>query len=772
MDINLIQSYIAFKSPSPRNMLVLLDPSQILPTSGTLNILDRDFKIIPYENDLQIRDILEERKDNMQNDRFCIISSKDEDENLIISDYIARSSRIEITPQILLEFSQNGYNWLDNVNQLQNSDFWDNLEKLRKFREPLPGRISSAECNAVILSAILNIDLLKTLLPTEAIELQRKIDRDEKIANLRNKYPQLVSFLEQKVHEAIPLMAKIGTDEDLAKFLWLSHSLSQHSENYELLLPRILGHDIWQKYGEIPLERAEEICEQLIERDPNRVLNQIKVVEEWLNQDEEKMRLFRGWLGVSGGNITKAGEYASKERCFCIPLKEALRTVARAMVSSSTSIAVTQQLRDAILKNITTRHLFLQDDSGYVRIKDTFDEFSFICEFLNLISEIKKKDWWHSRDRRDDINSWTQDIYPKYLSRLEMIRDRIETLNFKCDLLSSALIQKMIDDVKQLMTGFSESFSDLIQKHYSLWVMEVEKSRPIMMTDFIPKIFRPSFDKYVKSNDQSAYIIIFDGMRWDEWELLKPSILQTFHGKLAMEDVIPIVSILPSTTEWSRGSIFAGKFPRDFHSDNENELLESALRPLQVAQVQTSGESPGQRDNMLRFLDEKVQIKAVVFSLIDLKIHTTTQNLVTLYEEVQVNFDNTIQPYLEKIPSNSLVFILSDHGFVELVGKGIIAPDRSQADPHRRYIGLKSFNNPNNITSADFVFFSTENAKMPSESGILKYGFAKSGRYVTSAKEQESGRAVRYAHGGISMQEMIIPCAVFVPRSEGQLTMF
>jgi hypothetical protein len=127
---------------------------------------------------------------------------------------------------------------------------------------------------------------------------------------------------------------------------------------------------------------------------------------------------------------------------------------------------------------------------------------------------------------------------------------------------------------------------------------------------------------------------------------------------------------------------------------------------------------------------------------------------------------------LEKIPSNSLVFILSDHGFVELIGKGIIAPDRNQADPHRRYIGLRSFNNPNNISSSDFIFFSTENIKMPSENNILKYAFARSGKFITSAKEQESGRTVRYAHGGVSMQEMIIPCAIFVPKSQGQLTMF
>ena len=136
MDISLIQSYIAFKSPSPRNMLVLIDLSQILPVNGMINVLDRTFTIIPYENDLQIRDILEKYKDDMRDKRFCVVTSKSDDENLLISDYISRSNLIEITPQSLLEFSQNGCNWLDNVNQLQGSDFWDNIDRLKKFRNP------------------------------------------------------------------------------------------------------------------------------------------------------------------------------------------------------------------------------------------------------------------------------------------------------------------------------------------------------------------------------------------------------------------------------------------------------------------------------------------------------------------------------------------------------------------------------------------------------------------------------------------------------------
>ena len=169
MNTELIQSYIAFKAPSPRNMLILLDKAKILLANGTINVLDRDFDIVNYDSDLQIRDILEEYKDDMQGKRFCIISSKDDEENLMISDYIARSSCIEITPQFLLEYSQNGYAWFENVNQLEGQDFWDNFEKLQKFRSILSGHISQSECESVILSALLNVDFSKPLLPAEAI---------------------------------------------------------------------------------------------------------------------------------------------------------------------------------------------------------------------------------------------------------------------------------------------------------------------------------------------------------------------------------------------------------------------------------------------------------------------------------------------------------------------------------------------------------------------------------------------------------------------------
>jgi hypothetical protein len=108
----------------------------------------------------------------------------------------------------------------------------------------------------------------------------------------------------------------------------------------------------------------------------------------------------------------KTAEFAATEEIFCILLKESLRTVARAIISSSVSPVITTQLREEILKNITTRHLFLQDDTTYMRLRDTFDAFSWLCEFQDLVGEIRQKNWWRSKEQRDDIEIWTRDIYP------------------------------------------------------------------------------------------------------------------------------------------------------------------------------------------------------------------------------------------------------------------------------------------------------------------------------------------------------------------------
>jgi hypothetical protein len=279
--------------------------------------------------------------------------------------------------------------------------------------------------------------------------------------------------------------------------------------------------------------------------------------------------------------------------------------------------------------------------------------------------------------------------------------------------------------------------------------------------------------------------------------------LQTFGGKLALEETVPLLSTLPTTTEFSRRAILSGLFPNESRGsvshqtllsagigmakfadvEDWRELLSFAFAQRQIYDIQAITVHEQNLNQLVQLIeDSEVKVKVINFTLFDHKLHESKQNLSTLYEEVLVNFDDIIQPCLERIPSNSLVFVLSDHGLIEIKGKAQTIPfaspkGRPVADTEggRRYSGLK-----NSVQHSDMptntVFFDTDDIKMPRTSGMVQYGFATSNIHLTTkdtldSKELESFVSYlgRYVHGGVSMQEMIVPCSIFVPKGKGQL---
>ena len=84
------------------------------------------------------------------------------------------------------------------------------------------------------------------------------------------------------------------------------------------------------------------------------------------------------------------------------------------------------------------------------------------------------------------------------------------------------------------------------------------------------------------------------------------------------------------------------------------------------------------------------------------------------------------------------------------------------ATHHQRYIDLAT--PPTGPDLGSFVFFSTDQIGLQPAGDASHYGFATGRKQVLPAK--------RYVHGGISIQEMLIPCVVFVPTATGQLEIF
>ncbi len=791
VDSSWIGNYLTDSVPTAGPWLFIHDTSCIFPTLHVLKFSNREYEVIFFEGDLRIRQSLERYKDNPEAFAACIVSCQRHEINLQILDYIVRSQSVEVTPQSILEFAQPGYSWPHSVNQLCGDDFWTLFERLQAYRLNYPRSMTPAEATNLLLSTQLDIDLRANLSVREAIEIWQQMERDTDLIGWGEKYPRLFQSLNLKVRAALPLMDKLEGDADFVHFLWTSYSLAQHNKDYDLFLPEIFGNTIWKKYGNTPPEEIWNACPQLIRSDPERVMDQIRQTEIWLTQDQQRLELFQRWVGVDASNLSKTVEYLKKEILFCVPVHEALRLLAARFCRFPESLDAVDI--HEIIENIQRRHLFKGNTANYLRIKDTFRTFADLVALNQLIAKVERKSWLVEEDRKGtqnqvalnpdeirDVEDWGENVYPAHLSKLELMAAELEQLNLQCDFLPNPVIDQILGRVKGLIDEYNIKFAQRIATAFPVWTAS-NRDQPLLTVDFLELLFLPRYQQYLSDRSQSAYIFMFDGMRWDTWETIKPKVLGTFQGRLALDGVFPLVSLLPSTTGHNKYAIFTGELPSEEADNDWQSGLVSAFQKHGIYGARWISASGNNQAEILALIEaDDVPVKVFNFTFIDQKLQQGTQNLSTVYEEIKVNFDLLVQPYLDRIPSDSLIFLVSDRGFIESTEYQELSADAFQMPSgtlhHQRYLGLSS--PPPRTNLADFVFFSANQIGLQPTEDTSHYGFA-TGRtqILPSTDMQPQNRFVplersRYVHGGISIQEMIIPCVVFVPTAKGQLEIF
>ncbi len=774
IDSSWIENYLTNSVPTPGRWLFIHDTSRIFPSLHTLKLSDREYTVIFFEGDLRIRQCLERYKDNPDDFAACIVSRQPDEVNRQILDYIVRSQSVEMTPQSILEFAQPGYSWTHSVNQLCSEDFWTLFEPLQAYRLNYPRSMTPAEATNLLLSTQLDIDLRANLSVRGAVEIWQKMERDVDLIAWGEKYPRLFQALNLKVRSALPFMDKLEGDADFVHFLWTSYSLAQHNKDYDLFLPELFGDTIWKKYGNTPPEEVWRACPQLIQSDPERVMDQIRQTEIWLTQNQERLELFQRWIGLDASNLNKTLEYVKKETLFCVPVREALRLLAAQLCHFPESLAADDI--NEILENIQRRHLFQAHTANYLRIKDLFQAFTDLVALNQLIAEVERKNYPADRDSdkaQDQVDLNPEEVgavadwgYAQRLSKLELMAAELEQLNFQCDFLPNPVIGEVLGRVEGLIDEYNTDFAQRIGASFPTWVAS-NKDRPPLTVDFLELLFLPRYQQYLQEGSRSAYIFMFDGMRWDTWEAIKPKVLGTFQGRLALDGIFPLVSILPSMGEHNKYAILTGNFPNGDANNDWKEALIPAFQKYGIHGVRWISDRRNNQAEILALIEaEDVPVKIVNFTFIDQKLQQATQNLSTVYEEIKISFERLVQPYLERVPSDSLVFLISDRGFIEATDAqdfseaGFQVP--SGATHHQRYIGLS--NPPTHADLGHLVYFSADQIGLHPTGDTSHYGFATGRTQFLPTK--------RYTHGGVSIQEMIIPCAVFVPTAKGQLEIF
>jgi CheY-like chemotaxis protein len=326
-------------------------------------------------------------------------------------------------------------------------------------------------------------------------------------------------------------------------------------------------------------------------------------------------------------------------------------------------------------------------------------------------------------------------------------------------------------------------FTKYIEKHYQSWLYS--EDRPTMSPDVIGRKVLP----LLKAGNKILLIVV-DCLRLDQWLTIESLVAE--HYNVMREAYF---SILPTATPFARNALFAGMFPDDIdknfpdvYKNNregslnkyEDKLLENMLKRegvniksnLRYEKIfdNTEGEALAKRVSDYYQSD----IVAFVFNFLDILAHGRSNNIIL--KEIagsESSFRSLMKSWFVHSPLYSIlksfaernftVVVTSDHGSV-LCSRGTMAHGKRDTSTNLRY---KYGDNLNCEPKEAVLIKKPEQYRLPKFSLATTYIIAKEDFYfVYPNNYNEFIRQFQnsFQHGGISMEEMVVPFAILTPR--------
>lgn len=394
----------------------------------------------------------------------------------------------------------------------------------------------------------------------------------------------------------------------------------------------------------------------------------------------------------------------------------------------------------------------------------------------------------------------------KQVNRMEYYLSRLERRVLTGDLLPGSAekipdyFSEMTEDIrKQVRKWQTESdeglrrvnlrFQETVALQYPGWISE--DSRVILTHQFLRRCLRPHWDL----QKEKAAVFIFDGMRYDIWdELLKPLIQD--RAEIIADD--PASAILPTETHITRKAISAGVPPDHFHSGlAENILLKEGLQQVfgQISEdVKTLSPEGTGAGETVRYRCGNLDV--YIFELCDKELHKVSMKknpdgteypsrpLTFIYRQHIKNIIETeFMSVFRGLSPGTKVFITADHGFGP-VGREALwfqTEDMNELSDClymncRLRVSAEELNIPLKVRK-NIITFTPEQLRMPVNEDredrktgqtlhkIYKcIAFPKPG--FSFSRTGSPFRPDAWSHGGISIQEMMIPMVVMKIRTE------
>lgn len=326
-------------------------------------------------------------------------------------------------------------------------------------------------------------------------------------------------------------------------------------------------------------------------------------------------------------------------------------------------------------------------------------------------------------------------------------------------------------------------FTKYLEKNYVNWLFS--DNRPVLSPDLLNKYVLP-----LLRGGNKILLLVVDCMRLDQWLTVEPLLSEYYNIN---RDTY--FSLLPSATPFARNALFAGMFPDEIAelnpeiyregdegslNRNEDKLLARLIERENInlgggvryekVYDNTEGEALARR--VADFYQS--EMVAFVFNFLDILAHGRSNNIIL--KEIagsEAAFRSLMKSWFVHSPLYAIlksfaardftVIVTSDHGSV-LCSRGTIAHGRRDTSTNLRY---KYGDNLNCDEKNAWLIKKPEDYRLPKFGLATTYLLAKEDFYfVYPNKYNEYVRQFNnsFQHGGISLDEMVVPIATMTPR--------